>query len=146
MSSERIVAAGLCGLVVLAACAAAAPPAPPSAATAPASADAALDPKIDVLMVSACYPCHSDQRNDPWYAKLGPSSWSTTGARGVLNFSRWAQYDPETRAVAVQMIGDAVQKRTMPPVDYTFFNHGARLSDEQQHAIVAWAAQAAAAH
>ena len=135
---------GLCGLVLLAACAAATPPAPPSAATAPAAA--ALDPQIDALMVSACYPCHSDQRNDPWYAKLGPSSWSTTGARGVLNFSRWAQYDAETRTVAIQMIGDAVQKKTMPPVDYTFFNHGARLNEEQQRVIVAWAAQAAAAH
>jgi hypothetical protein len=141
MSSESTVVAGLCGLVLLAACAAAARPAPQSVATAPA--EAALDPTIDALMVSACYPCHSDQRNDPWYAKLGPSSWSTTGARGVLNFSRWAQYDPDTRVVAIQMIGDAVQKKTMPPVDYTFFNHGARLTDEQQRAIVAWAAAAA---
>lgn len=144
MSSERNVVAGLCGLVLLAACAAAVPPAPPSASTAPAGA--ALDPKIDALMVSACYPCHSDERNDPWYAKLGPSSWSTTGARHVLNFSQWSRYDPQTRAVAIQMIGDAVQKKSMPPVDYTFFNHGARLSDQQQRVIVEWAAQAAAAH
>jgi hypothetical protein len=146
MLSERKVLAGLCGLVLLTACAVAAPPAPPSAATGPAPANAALEPEIAAWMVTACYPCHSDQRNDPWYAKLGPSSWSTAGARQVLNFSRWSHYDPETRAVAIQMIGDAVQKRTMPPVDYTFFNHGARLSAEQQHAIVAWAAQAAAAH
>ncbi len=144
----------MCGLVLLAACAATAPMVPPDAASAPVRTRAGVDPKIDskidptidALMVSACYPCHSDQRNDPWYAKLGPSSWSTTGARQVLNFSRWAEYDSETRGVEIQMIADAVQKQTMPPVDYTFFNHGARLSAEQQRVIVEWAAHAAAAH
>jgi hypothetical protein len=137
--------AGLCSVALVAACAAAAPIVAPSAGSVPAPGRAELDPTIDALMVRACHPCHSDQRRDPWYAKLGPSSWSTSGARRTLNFSRWSEYDAQTREVAIQMIGDAVEKKTMPPVDYTFFNHGARLSEEQQRAIVEWAAQAAAA-
>ena len=141
------IAAGLLSVGLLAACAASPPIPPPAATAAPATASAGLDPKVAPLMVSACYPCHSDQRRDPWFAKIAPSSWWTKGARKTLNFSAWSHYDVATRAVEIQMIADSVRKGTMPPADYTFFNHGARLNDEQRRVVLAWAAvQAAEAH
>jgi len=139
------IGAGLLGLGLLAACATSPPIPPPAATTATARAGASLDPTIEPLMTSACYPCHSDQRRDPWFAKIAPSSWSTKGARETLNFSAWSHYDEQTRATEIQMIADAVQKKTMPPADYTFFNHGARLNEEQRQVVVEWAARATAA-
>ncbi|HEY2387029.1 MAG TPA: heme-binding domain-containing protein [Candidatus Binatia bacterium] len=111
------------------------------AASAPAAAalPSALAPDVHPLLVRACYPCHSDERADPWYAKLAPSSWSTRGARDVLNLSLWTTYDDERRARAAGAIAAVAQAATMPPADYTFFNHAARLSDGDRETLLRWA-------
>ena len=106
----------------------------------------ALDPTIEPMFVRACYPCHSEARHDPWFAKIAPSSWSLDGARATLNFSDWARYDVDTRASATLMIADSVARGHMPPADYTFFNHQARLDAHDREVIAAWAAAAAPAH
>jgi hypothetical protein len=155
-----LVAPILCApLVTLAACTARVPPsaagdAPSTTRVPVASADVAasdasvgrpaaetaLDADVAPILDRACYPCHSDERRDPWYAKLAPSSWSTRGARAALNFSVWPRYGAErrTHAAAAAAVAEA---GTMPPADYTFFNHAAKLTDEDKHALVRWAAQ-----
>jgi cytochrome c len=125
--------------MMLTACAPAPAPRPPSAGSTSASA-VSIDATMEPLLVRSCYPCHSAERRDPWYAKIAPSSWSTTGARGVLDFSAWPTYDAAHRASAVEMIADAVERGTMPPADYTFFNHQARLDPGDRSAVEAWAA------
>ena len=121
-----------------------------SDATIPADATAALPatmttpslgPEVRPLLVRACYPCHSDERADPWYAKLAPSSWSTHGAREALNFSAWERYDDPRRARAAAIVAAVTDAGTMPPSDYTFFNHAARLNDAERQAVVRWASQ-----
>jgi heme-binding protein len=124
---------------LLAACATA-PPAKPAAVD--GAPTVALDPIIEPVMARACYPCHSDVRRDPWYAKIAPSSWSLDGARRVLDFSQWDRYDAEHRTTAAAMIADAVARGSMPPADYTFFNHGARLEERDRQAVATWAASA----
>ncbi len=138
-STRAYAAAGAAALALLAAaCAPAPPPASPaSGSAAEVASDAAT---MDALFVRSCHPCHSAERHDPWYAKIAPSSWSTTGARSVLDFSAWPTYDAERRASEVAMIADAVQRGTMPPADYTFFNHAARLDPADRGAVERWAA------
>jgi cytochrome c len=131
-------------LGALAGCGTPAPPAKPAAAD--VVPVATLDAAIEPVFARACYPCHSEARRDPWFAKLAPSSWSLDGARATLDFSRWGRYDAETRATATSMIADSVARGHMPPADYTFFNHGARLAARDKEAIAAWAASAAPAH
>jgi cytochrome c len=145
-NATRVTFALTIGVVlgVLAACATPPPPARPAAADAVPSA--ALDPAIEPLFARACYPCHSDVRRDPWFAKIAPSSWSLEGARTTLDFSQWSRYDAETRASTAVMIADSVTRGHMPPADYTFFNHGARLDEHDRQAIAAWASTAAPGH
>lgn len=133
----RILAA-LLASGLLAACAPA-PPVPPPSAT-DVAPSAAIDPAVDRLFARSCHPCHSDARRDPWIAKIAPSSWSLQGARATLDFSQWGRYDAEQRASETVMIADAVARGSMPPADYTFFNHGARLTEEDRRAVAAWAA------
>jgi hypothetical protein len=99
-----------------------------------------LDPTVAPVLARSCNPCHSADRRDPWFAKLAPSSWSTTGARETLDFSLWSTYDAERRATEAAMIADAVRRGTMPPADYTFFNHAARLDADEQRLVDTWAA------
>jgi hypothetical protein len=102
----------------------------------------AIDAAVRPLLVRSCFPCHSDERADPWYAKLGPSSWSTYGARAALNFSQWDRYDGERRARVAGLIAAVTQDGSMPPADYTFFNHAARLGDAERAAVIRWASGA----
>jgi len=119
----------------------AAPDRAPAPDVAPRPAPA-IDATVRPLLVRACFPCHSDERADPWYAKLGPSSWSTGGARAVLNFSEWDRYDAERRAHAAGLIAAVTQDGSMPPADYAFFNRAARLSDVERTTVVRWASTA----
>ena len=45
------------------------------------------------LAVAACFDCHSNLTEWPWYTEVAPFSWLTardvTDGREVLNFSEW---------------------------------------------------------
>ena len=102
------------------------------------------DPAIRSMLVDACYACHSDQRTDPWYAHLAPSSWSSRG-RELLNFSTWNTLPPEKRKAQLAAIAAVVRDGYMPLKDYTFFNGAAKLDDAKKQQLASWA-DAAAAH
>jgi heme-binding protein len=138
--SRRIAAlAGvLASFAIAAGCSAARTSGLRAVAPAPPSAASVDDPEVRTLLVDACFPCHSGERADPWYAKLAPSSW-TSGARRVLDFSEWASYDAPKRDAERAMIAAAVENGSMPPRDYTFFNGAAKLSEAERQAIIAWA-------
>lgn len=134
----RITAAAMGVAAVLAAGACTPPPPPtPRSATAPA---AAVDPAVEGVLERSCYPCHSAERRDPWYGKLAPSSWSIAGGRAALDFSTWPTLDAPSRALAITLVAESVHRGSMPPVDYAFLNHAARLDAADRNAIAAWAA------
>jgi hypothetical protein len=102
------------------------------------------DPPVGRLLVDACYPCHASGATRPWTGHIAPSSW-TSSARTVLDFSDWATYDAARRAAALNAIAASVAGGHMPPADYTFFDHAARLTEAQRHTLVRWATAEAAA-
>jgi hypothetical protein len=98
------------------------------------------DTDVGALLVRACFGCHTNEARRPWYAHLAPSSWTST-ARDDLNFSDWPLYDQDRRRQALGAIAMTVQARTMPPADYTFFDHGVALADRERDALVRWASR-----
>jgi len=62
----------------------------------------------------------------------------------VLNFSDWQTYDAQKRAGELKSINHSVSTGAMPPGDYTFFDHSARLSEDQKQALLKWASEPAA--
>ncbi len=122
-------------LAAIVGCAASPGPKPNAGAPPPATiAD------VDALLVRACFGCHTNEARRPWYGHLAPSSW-TSAARDDLNFSDWPLYDQDRRREAMGAIAMTVQARTMPPADYTFFDHGAALADRERDALVRWASR-----
>jgi hypothetical protein len=115
------------------------PPPPPTPARAARSGVATVDPPVEAVLERSCYPCHSAERHDPWYAKLAPSSWSIAGGKEALDFSTWPSLDDARRRLAIAMVADSVHRGSMPPVDYAFLNHAARLDDADRRAIQTWA-------
>ncbi len=133
-------------LILCAACSASRTPEPSSSSAAGSAALQVGDDEVRRILLDSCHPCHANERSDPWYAHLAPSSWSSRG-RVALNFDEWQTYDPAKRSAEMAAIAAAVQSDRMPLKDYTFFNRAAKLGEAQRQRIIEWAsAKAQPAH
>ena len=75
-------------------------------------------PRTRQLAVAACFDCHSNEVQTPWYGKVAPVSWLVTNhvndGRAALNFSEWNGRGG----------GDAsetIREGSMPPSYFTWF-------------------------
>ena len=87
------------------------------------------------LAVQACFACHSNQVEWPWYSHVAPLSWLTQRdvdeGRAALNFSEWDRPQAEAGDAA-----EAVQEGEMPPWLYRLVHPDARLSAAETQALV----------
>lgn len=90
-------------------------------------------PETRALAVRACYGCHSNQTEKPWYAHVAPVAWFVNNhveeGRSELNFSEWDPRDAR-RANKVERV---VRDGSMPPSSYTWFglHSEAKLTTEE---------------
>lgn len=88
----------------------------------------------------ACYDCHSNETQWPWYSNFAPVSWRmfhhVEEGRNHLNFSA---LDPANEKVAdaAREAGESVTKKSMPPVDYLLAHPEARLTAEERGLLAA---------
>ncbi|MBX3159062.1 MAG: heme-binding domain-containing protein [Deltaproteobacteria bacterium] len=87
-------------------------------------------PRTRELAVRACYDCHSNHTQWPWYANVAPMSWAVqfdveTG-RSVLNFSEWDR--SYTRA---PYSGRRTLDGNMPPYKYRMAHPEADLTPQE---------------
>lgn len=69
------------------------------------------------LVARACFDCHSNETEWPWYSNIAPVSWWTQNhvdeGRAELNFSEWSwDYDE------LDEIAESVMEGEMPPGYY----------------------------
>ena len=95
-------------------------------------------PQTRELVAGACFDCHSNETNWPWYTNVAPASWlvenDVNGGRSTLNFSEW----DKPQDTSVSDIVEAVQGGGMPPFYYAWMpNHAkARLSKSEKDRLV----------
>jgi hypothetical protein len=87
------------------------------------------------LAVRACFACHSNQVEWPWYSNVAPFSWLTQRdveeGRRALNFSEWDRPQEEAGEAA-----ETVREGEMPPVLYRLAHPNAQLSEAETQALV----------
>ncbi len=75
-------------------------------------------PETRALVERACFACHSNETDWPWYSHVAPASWlvqrDVMGGREALNFSEWPQTGDEASEAA-----EAVEEGEMPMAIYT---------------------------
>jgi len=93
-------------------------------------------PNTRQLAVRACFDCHSNQVNYPWYSNLAPVSWAlehhVQSGREALNFSEWDRPQEEAHEAA-----ESVEEASMPPRFYLDAHPGARFSPQERAALIA---------
>ena len=99
--------------------------------------------RVHVLLRAACYDCHSNETEWPWYASVAPASWlcvkDTNEGRRHLNFSEWGNYPPGKVEHKLEEIAEYVEEGEMPLAVYLPLHAEARLSDEDRAVLVDWA-------
>lgn len=95
-------------------------------------------PETRELMVRACYACHSNEVEHPWYSNVAPMSWAVQShvdeGRGYVNYSEFT-VDTGAADESVEVILDG----SMPPGYYTLFglNSKAVLTEDEKAALIA---------
>ena len=95
------------------------------------------------VLRNACYDCHSNETQWPWYSQVAPVSWRITQhvrlARENLNFSEWQSLTPEDQERAREEVWEEVERGSMPLSDYLKMHPEAVLTDLQREALRRWA-------
>lgn len=90
------------------------------------------------LMVRACYSCHSNETEYPWYSNIAPVSWAVQHhideGRGAVNYSEFATHPGNARDTA-----EVVQEGSMPPSYFTALGRHpeAKLTPEETAQLLA---------
>lgn len=87
------------------------------------------------LVAKACFDCHSNQTDWPWYSFIAPASWlvqrDVDRGRNKLNFSEWDRPQEEAHEAA-----ETVREGEMPPWQYRLLHSSAGLSSAEREALV----------
>lgn len=94
-------------------------------------------PETEQLAMAACGDCHSNETVWPWYSYVPPVSFlvgnHTREGRENMNFSDW---DATTRRLRAGEIKEVIENGEMPPWDFLLMHPEARLTVEQQNALI----------
>lgn len=94
-----------------------------------------FDGQTKELAKGACFDCHSNETNWPWYSNIAPTSWllarDVSNGREALNFSEWQSNDQAIASV------ETLEEGSMPPIQYGLMHAAARLSAEDKTKLIA---------
>jgi hypothetical protein len=136
LSRAKLVVAGVAGSVVFA-LAIQAVPFGRDHSNPPVTGEPAWDsPRTRELTVRACFDCHSNEVEYPWYSGIAPISWAVQlhveQGRAKVNYSEWDRPQKEGDESA-----ETVVEGEMPPSYYTLLTHSAaRLTDAERQELI----------
>ena len=98
---------------------------------------------VQRVLKTACYDCHSNNTNYPWYANIQPMSWllahHVKEGKAELNFSEFGSYTIRRQRSKLKSIASQVKDGEMPIWSYTLMHKDANLSKEEKALIIDWA-------
>jgi hypothetical protein len=88
------------------------------------------------LAQNACYDCHSNQSEWPWYSYVAPASWlvahDVEEGREHLNFTEWDRPNEEAEEIL-----EEVEEGSMPLTKYVLLHPEANLSAAERQTLLA---------
>jgi hypothetical protein len=98
--------------------------------------------EVRAVLKRACYDCHSNETNWPWYSRVAPFSWlvvhDVNDAREEMNYTAWNRLSPEKQKKRFRQSWELVDEGEMPLWFYVPLHSEAKLSDADKRLIKAW--------
>lgn len=105
----------------------------------------AVPENLQTLFKNACYDCHSNNTNYPWYSMIQPIGWILTkdikDGKAKLNFSEFGSISPRRQMSKLQNVENRIKDGTMPLPAYQFIHPRARLTEEEKQLLIDWIQQ-----
>lgn len=99
---------------------------------------------VESILKRACYDCHSNNTNYPWYANIQPVLWwlqdHIEEGKEELNFSEFATYSAKKADHKLDEVIEMVEEEEMPLESYTYIHKDAVLSSSEKKLLMDWAA------
>ncbi len=106
--------------------------------------DSLLTPAVLGLIERACFDCHTNETNWPWYSSVTPVNFlvarDVSEGRGHLNLSQWLSQPPARRASSLERMYDEVSDGAMPLPPYLILHPEASLTDDEKKMLLDWLA------
>lgn len=101
--------------------------------------------QVQTLFKNACYDCHSNNTNYPWYASIQPIGWilakDIEDGKAKLNFSEFGSLSSRRQLSRLEQIENEIIAGTMPLPAYQFMHQRARLTEEHRRLLIDWIQQ-----
>jgi len=109
----------------------------------PVRSDIQTPDNIKTILRRACYDCHSNETQWPWYSEIAPVAWlvadDVNKGRKHLNFSQWGGYDEFKQGKKLEEIVEEIESGEMPLGNYTLLHPSAKLTKADIRDIKIWA-------
>lgn len=95
------------------------------------------------ILHKACYDCHSNNTNYPWYNNIQPvASWLADHideGKDELNFSKFGAFKTRRKLKKLKEIVEEVEESEMPLDSYTWMHSEAKLTEAERKTLIEWA-------
>jgi hypothetical protein len=100
-------------------------------------------PEVEAILRRACFDCHTNETQWPWYSRIAPGSWlmvrDVGKGRARFNMSEWGDLEEQDRALDKENSWEMIEKGEMPPWFYVIPLHpDAWLSDADKATLKKW--------
>ncbi len=97
---------------------------------------------VQSVLQAACYDCHSNNTNYPWYSNIQPMAWMMTrhikNGKDKLNFSDFGSYTIRRQISKLKGIANQLKDNEMPISSYKLMHKNARLTQEEKTLLINW--------
>ena len=94
------------------------------------------------ILEKACYDCHSNNTNYPWYSYIQPVAWYTAHhvqeGKAELNFSDFANYPDKKAHHKLEEVEETVANGEMPNNAYIQLHANAKLTESEKRMLIDW--------
>lgn len=98
--------------------------------------------RLEGIIKTSCYDCHSNNTEYPWYNKIQPVAWlledHVKQGKEELNFNDWANYSSRRKNSKLKSIISQIEDDEMPLFSYTLVHKDAKLSESDKKAVLDW--------
>jgi hypothetical protein len=105
----------------------------------------AISACVQTILINACYDCHSNNTNYPWYVNIQPASWlmakHINQGKEELNFSEFGSYSQRRQLSKMNGIANSIKDGIMPLSSYKIMHKNALLTPNEKMLVINWAQQ-----
>lgn len=98
--------------------------------------------EVERVLQTACYDCHSNHTEYPWYCNIQPVGWWTAHhvneGKEELNFSEFNTYSLKRKLRKLKEIKEQLDENEMPLDSYTIIHKNAKLNPNDKELLLKW--------